>query len=132
MREIKFRAYINDGGYRRVSEVGEIKFTNSVSQPYLIFDEVGTLLENETVEQLVEFTGLKDKNGKEIYEGDILEAKTKGFVFRETIEMGWSPTDNNEYGWHWRNGVPIRPVDRIDERFEVIGNIYENKELLTR
>ena len=77
-----------------------------------------------------QFTGLKDKNGKEIYEGDILEAKMKDFIFHSTIEMGFSPTDGNEYGWHWKDGAPIRPVDMIDERMEIIGNLYENPELL--
>lgn len=68
---------------------------------------------------LVEYTGLHDKNGKEIYEGDIVK-RTKAW---EVLWMG--------YGWWLRNikdGASF-PLGRY-EVYEVIGNIYENPELL--
>ena len=86
---------------------------------------------NFTTWEWIQSTGLKDKNGKEIYEGDILSCKSKakdGFEHRSTLRLGWSEDD--EYGWCWDSGTIVRGVDFIDERYEVIGNIFENPELL--
>ena len=78
--------------------------------------------------KLMQSTGLKDKNGKEIFEGDIVDYKGKKAVVK----------------WHGSYASFIyRFVDELQERvsewhplflayyhFEIIGNIYENKELL--
>ena len=82
---------------------------------------------------LMQYTGLHDKNGKEIYEGDIVKI--------ETIVMGeWKDDGNEEVIW-WRGGfcrglkdkcgLPFWWLNKDTQRFEVIGNIYENSELLT-
>lgn len=80
----------------------------------------------------MQFTGLKDKNGKEIYEkSDVLSCgpSKDGFVYKDTVEFGWSKDD--EYGIIWSTSKNIvRKQDFINERYEVIGNIYENPELL--
>lgn len=73
---------------------------------------------------LMQFTGLKDKNGKDIYEGDII-SKDGAFVV-------WS---HNLYCWCYafKGQKEVSPLFHDPfglERCEVIGNIYENPELL--
>lgn len=79
---------------------------------------------------LMQFTGLHDKNGKEIYEGDIVESKWMlEFVgevkFNEfEIEETYEPIINTVLGWN------VRGVSLAAEEWEIIGNIFENPELL--
>lgn len=81
-------------------------------------------------ETICQYTGLTDKNGKKIWEGDILEGhlddKFPEDVTREKViwhESGWKTEepgcDNKEY------------LDKFDtENFEIVGNVYDNPELL--
>lgn len=80
---------------------------------------------------VMQFTGLTDKNGKEIYEGDIiLEGITRKIILWKDgsfhIQVpGWKPNAD----------MPTRPIwmDTLSPegiQFEVIGNIYENPDLL--
>lgn len=77
---------------------------------------------------LMQFTGLHDKNGKEIYEGDILEhnGKVQKVVFYNTNKGAYYCQFNTGGGF----------VDNImyfiQRDCEVIGNIYENPELLNK
>lgn len=81
-------------------------------------------------ETLCQFTGHCDKNGKRIWENDILMAHLDESypedVTCETIEWGFA-------GWvtHETNSVDRQYLDKFDlELFEVVGNIFDNKELL--
>lgn len=83
-------------------------------------------------ERAQQYTGLKDKNGKEIYEGDILRDTFEEYEFLTIVEW-W------DIGVWGQRPIPFR--DSIDyytfafnynefDKVEVIGNIYENLELL--
>ena len=81
---------------------------------------------HETVGQ---FTGLYDKNGNEIYEGDILRRDSYWDIRishnEETASFGWSHVD-----WVVSQGRVSGITKDGMKEYEVIGNIYENPELL--
>ncbi len=85
--------------------------------------------------ELMQFTGLKDKHGKEIYEGDIVKAfadKKHPFyyevMFDEKTACYWGNPKQLEHSVTTRK--PLYEVVEIFENCEVIGNIYENPELI--
>ena len=116
-RVIKFRAW-----NKKMKIMKEVFAINMTVPCY----SVGVHLENPTwfedEIELMQFTGLLDKNGKEIYEGDILRRK-----------------DGTVAGWvEYDGGCPLifhskTNSDYITKLnfFEIIGNIYESPELLT-
>lgn len=71
--------------------------------------------------ELVQYTGLKDRNGKEIYEGDILKWTDPSFSeLKQEYKIIKVPEITN-----------ISPMGKQDEKYlEIIGNIYENPELI--
>lgn len=79
--------------------------------------------------KIMQFTGLRDKNGKEIYEGDIIQKKTRERR-REMIQVGSVTWDEKVLGFNiYRTDHYIGMLTWVDD-IEVIGNIYENPELL--
>ena len=123
MREIKFRAW-DKLNYRFLSMplVG-IDFENDCVNSYEIEQISDT--EYKTVQnvcysyELMQYTGLKDKNGVDIYEGDIV----KGNYLKGIGVVEW----NDKFcKFDISHKINITPSDE----FEVIGNIYENPELL--
>ena len=89
---------------------------------------------------LMQYTGLKDKNGKEIYEGDIIKSEWQydGVINRDITSVGQVAFGGNDgepgffmYGKDGDIYQPFVSYDRVELlSVEVIGNIYENPELL--
>lgn len=80
----------------------------------------------------LQYTGLKDKNGKEIYEGDNLSGyRGRGLTRdRESLE-GYVYWDEGAFGWSIQAKDSQYCLFNIIEP-EVIGNIYENPELMEK
>lgn len=76
-----------------------------------------------------QYTGLRDKNGERIFEGDILSAHFDD-AFPDEETRGWVCW--HDYGWHIRIGAHLDTLesDWVSHYFEIIGNIHDNPELL--
>ena len=75
---------------------------------------------------VMQYTGLKDKNGKEVYESDIVI----GIYNKIGIIQYYALTPRSGFGIQYWDKDSLRWSDEIGLEFEVIGNIYENPELL--
>lgn len=117
-REIKFRAWdtIESEGFKR-----PIMY----DWDYLKTWEAKSWFQKGVY--LMQFTGLLDKNGKEIYEGDILENKksSKGNFFVKFNVGGYDAVYKGNFT------LCLHPVLHEYEGAEIIGNIYSNPDLLT-
>ena len=140
-REIKFRVW--DKTTNTMFEDNKnTDITIEIFREMVDINGIPPIYENECDAVLMQYTGLKDKNGKEIYEGDVLKQVKKSS--REGCESSSYDKNNFEvvfkYGSFWLqrpygDSAYIRDFPNIDEFvgfecFEIVGNIYENPELL--
>ena len=126
MRSIKFRAWVNILIDPFMTyQVDDIDF-----QDKRVFCDNSLMFDMPEDAILMQFTGLFDKNGKEIYEGDIGKVLKKNYEYKkpdypistivfEDASFWIKPSKEN---WTW---LVMR-----NRQVEIIGNIYENPELL--
>ena len=135
MREILFRAKRIDNGewvegyyQKRYDEIGR-------ERHYIFWCESHIVWEYAEVDAntICLFTGLLDKNGNKIWENDIVICKKEinGNFIDEHIEMGFVEMKHGAYGLHRKQGY-YRPFKDWLEgyEYEIIGNVFDNKELL--
>ena len=124
MREIKFRAWVKEK--KAIFEVILINYvTKKVT--YLL-ERVGHLLSIRDAKfndvELMQYTGLKDKNGKEIYEGDIVTLHNSRYKVIFNMEQARFVLRDDKFEME----IPF--TNNNCKRMEVVGNIYENPELI--
>lgn len=110
MKEIKFRAW--DG--EKLSLFPMLGFDSTVD----LNEQINCSQKNGW--ELMQFTGLLDKNGKEVYEGDICRVE---YIEPKEIKF-------EKGGFYFGEGTPLSNFHSWSEKIEIIGNIYENPELL--
>ena len=123
MKELKFRAW---DGKKMIEGVIPVSETDIVE----LFEYEHQVTEVEAVEQ---YTGLKDKNGQKIYEGDIVTFLVERF---NNVTLGFESEDWHTAVVEWNQddacySFMVRDVPfSVRYEAEVIGNIHENQELL--
>ena len=148
MREIKFRAYIKkDYNKELIGKILEISSIHLKKNKVIIGYSInksnyGNKSFNYEDIELMQYTGLKDKNGKEIYEGDIVKIAEKKNISKHKVihmkpiiaDIEWS----EEYLTYILITLSVKDAfeslaDYLEEYdVEVIGNIYDNPELLKK
>ncbi len=130
-RELKFRAWdvragqMIEDAITLTSTGGLIYCKVDAGNPFAHFDGL----------KWMQFTGLKDDHGKEIYEGDILEATCAPTYEFKPYEVRWSDLRASFVCYRPTQppvnfiNLPLQPSNSM-ENLKVLGNIYENPELL--
>ena len=132
MREIKLRAW--DKKLKRICKVYAISFKNErIVVYYESEDEPSNWLKLDRF-ILMQYTGLKDNNGKEIYEGDIVKNLSEdGYPIRGLVfyDDGSFKVTSSHADITNKNIYDILDENLIeDNNMKIIGNKYENPELL--
>ncbi|WP_288910949.1 YopX family protein [uncultured Thomasclavelia sp.] len=128
MREILFRGKRLDNGEWIY---GYYLYSEKYNKHYIVDERITTTLEGKLVPQesgfikkeaipetVVQYTGLTDKNGKKIFEGDIIKAKYE----EKNGYIKW----NNDNASFQVKGIPSHTLKRANE-LEVIGNIFDKE-----
>lgn len=154
MRDIKFRAKGNDeetknrwfkGYYCRLNDTTycfkeDYDRDQNNTKHYIVFEEMVDwglpnrhLRADIDVNTLGEYTGLKDKNRKEIYEGDIVKFRFKDDREEFPDLIGYIEYQTTFTAFRIMSNQGSFKIDITEIKFiEVIGNIYDNPELLEK
>ena len=131
MREVRFRAW-----NKRTAMMEEDFYIRSNGSQYdlaeLNYDTPHIEIEKVELE-IMQYTGIKDQNGVEIFEGDIVAIENHPFEKTDDSDIGVKINGNYEVGWNeddltWCAGSLL--LARVGIYVRIIGNIYENSDLL--
>ena len=134
----KFRAWISEAD-TMANDLKGIDFENETVVLRNLYYEDGFPVETEVFEIeignaiLMQSTGLKDKNGKEIFEGDIITNGQNVMCMKRHNTLGFYVEEKGEVEFIADSAVLEdfeEDAKEIADSLEIIGNIYENKDIL--
>ena len=144
-REIKFRAWDRTTQKFAVGQLAVLFNSGIVHCPYGTGGDKDWEYKNEKTDGipnliLMQFTGLLDKNGKEIFEGDVIETDATN-PDRKIVSIEWMDKWEGKWNGHLAAGWGVRYKDgqlemlanaqlHPENNYEIIGNIWENPELI--
>lgn len=127
MRTIKFRGKRLDNNEWVYGYLADKSYINDIDTVDLSSIEV-------SLDTICEYAGLDDKNGKEIYEGDIVKAPLLDPIFGDVISDAFDNVAiafyNGSFVVAYYQGRHKIYLQDLYDKIEVIGNIYDNPELL--
>ena len=127
-REIKFRAW--DKAVKMML-VGDTWYNKELT----ILQDIEDLYIDKERYELMQYTGLRDKNDTEIYEGDILKSTANGANCLDIFQVVWLESRASFRLKHIyvlnQDDSATFGMTTVKDSFEIIGNIYQNPELLT-
>lgn len=121
MNNLKFRAWD-----KKLKLLGNVSYIDFKSKKMIYHNHNGLFnyyVNFEDVE-IMQSTGLFDKNGKEFFDGDIVASSGRYYVIQQSITGLWKAV-KQEHDETW-----YLTLCDVCDCFEIAGNIYENKELL--
>lgn len=134
MREIKFRAFCDADDKTGMLYFGMMQFDNGIAS-WPLPDDISHI--DEYLSPLMQYTGLKDKKDKEIYEGDVIRSfYSNGDPCRHLIEYNQSSASFVAKYMEYIDDITNTLFSSISQAWisehskEVIGNIYEHPDLL--
>ncbi len=140
MREIKFRGKRKDidwkyGYFTRIARANHPNLPDGCMTAICPINE-NYITYGVDIESVGQYTGLKDKNGKEIYEGDIINITiTHDDPYEGNISRTFRAIIDFQHGGFWFTGIDFNLTDcnwhfYNKSDIEIIGNIYENPGLV--
>ncbi len=147
-REIKFRAWDNDNKEMLEVEIGMDGYIRRWNEEEGHMEMFGALHDDRLLKQcsVMQYVGLRDINGNEIYEGDLINFNNNPSIYEVKFGNYWNGKsfedavagygyyaeriDNNNWYECWIKDFYSSEGDELD--MKVIGNIYQNPELLEK
>ena len=130
MREILFRAKRLSGG---VWAEGDLSRCVVVGETHIrrIEKNLSTTTHKVDPETICQYTGLTDKNGRKIFEGDIVSAPFTGYAGKTRERKGVVEFVNGAFSVNWNDSEEYGKnfVGYVND-IEIIGNIFDNPELI--
>lgn len=123
MREIKFRIWDIEEKKFIINKKDKISYgdTKKCTSERIDFDNNSVEINTKDRYSFLQYTGLNDVKGREIYEGDII-CEQYGEYYKVVFKNGSFRAEDEEYS--------LDLMDLVAQKCEVIGNIYENPELI--